>query len=138
MSMYGYSIENMGLWLDEEACKKFVEKWLRDNGEEVEYEELGYDEIQEILSDSCECSMAGDLEDGTKFPITENGVDYTSGKDIRDYVVLECNRYEQIFKPAYNSIEEIVEEMKKKTFGVLTEEYIRNNLCKVQGVVMWG
>lgn len=137
MSMYSYSIENMGLWLDKEACKKLVEKWLRENDDEAEYEELGYDEIEEILSDSCECSMAWDLEGGIKFPITENGVDYTSGEDIRKYVILDCNRYEQIFKPAYNNIEEIVEEMKKKSFGILAEDYIRNNLCKVQGVI-WG
>lgn len=136
----------MGLWLDKEACKKLVEKWLRENDEEAKYEELeygkiqkelGYDEIQDILAEEYNCAFGCDLEGGIKFSITENGVDYTSGEDIREYVILDCNNYEQIFKPAYNNIEEIVEEMKKKSFGILTEDYIRNNLCKVQGV-MWG
>ncbi len=132
MSTHYYSFEVLGLFLDEQTARKLALKIAEKENSHYDDECEPY-EVAEFLGGE----YMSEVTDGYKYPICDSGIDYGRGEFIDNYIVLECDKWPMLFKACYSSIDEIVEEFTKKTYGYLSEEYIRSNLCRIVGVG-WG
>lgn len=130
MSMRDYAVDDYGLVLDKEVMKIILSK--------LEIEPLDEDaDLSYILYDEGICECIGEFT-GEAQRINDDGYfdfsrDYESYRgDSIAYVPLA--KYPTLFKRAYFSMEEIIDEFKSKLGEYLPEDFdYRSRICHICG-----
>ena len=141
MSMREYPMGTYGLSLNEEAVFALA-KAVSEKNKDGEYKDAEPDFYADaeyisyynggLWSVTCQSDIIGEL-----IGINADGVCVDGGVSVDHCCILELDRFPGLFKQAYKDFEEIVAELKEKTLGAISEEYIRENVAVFEGVY-WG
>ena len=131
MSMREYAVSDYGMILDEETIKVIASKVYEDYSEGEE-DDWGY-----VLSDEGICDYisefigeAQSLEDDGTFTWGDNYTNYNC--DTIYYISL--SHYPTLFKKAYESMDEVIDELKSKLGEYLSEDFdYRSRICHISG-----
>lgn len=131
MSMRDYAVDDYGLLLDEKTIKfvasKVFDYWVEDG----EVYDLACD-----LYDNGICEYIGEFT-GEAQEIDGNGCYW--GEESKDFdhdmiVYVQASNYPTLFRKAYNNMNELVEEFKKKIGEYLPDDFdYRNNIRHICG-----
>lgn len=127
MSMKDYAFDDYGLLLTEETLKILASKIVIAKGEE--YSDELYENDPEFYNDLVTDEL--DIEYNSEFTgeatlVKENGAEdwddsITFNNDILRYV--RVDKYPNLFRAAYNSIDDVVEEFKAKLGEHLPDDF---------------
>ena len=133
MSMRYYAYEDYGLVLNEETRKTICEKVFAE--EPVEDEEYGM-----ALYEAEICQAAGNFT-GETFYILDNGRDNWDRSETYDddsVYYIPVDKYPTLFRSAYNDVNEMIVEFRKKIGEYLPEDFdYRSNIRHIVGTT-WG
>lgn len=123
MSMRDYAVNDYGLVLDEDMLKIIASQYCEG------YTEEDYNEDESGFHD--ELYNAGIVEyisefSGEAICITDNGIDDWRNTDTcySDWIYyIPASKVSTLFEPAYNNIEEMVNEFKEKIGKYFTENF---------------
>ena len=122
MSMEYYAVDDYGLVLDKETIKVIASKVFDDfvDNDEV-FGDWGYE-----LYDKGICDWIGEFTGEAQF-IEDDGL-FSWFSDSKNYnsdeiYYVHVRQYPTLFRPAYNNMEEIVEEFKSKLGEYLPEDF---------------
>lgn len=131
MSMRDYAMEDYGLVLDEDTINDIASQIFEDYTENTEVY-WGYE-----LYDRGICEYISEFT-GEAQEIDDNGTFYWGG-DYEGYsgealCYVPLTKYPTLFKRAYNSMDEIVDEFKSKLGKYLPEDFdYRSKICHICG-----
>lgn len=147
MSMRYYAFSEIGFVADNNLIQfikvKFIDELLDDsllNGDDDIPANHPISEIEDwVFREWMEdkgFSYDGDLEYCRLSPVKEKGVDWPSCEDGYDEVYCyQLNKFPQLFQAAYDSIEDIVKELKQQIGHLLPDNYdIASHIFFIEGV----
>ena len=130
MSMRHYAFDDYGLVLDKETVKII--------GSQV-FDDYTPDETDTVfdLCDKGICECIGEFN-GEAHEIDDDGVfswyDDSRSYDYETIAYIPLKNYPTLFKKAYNNMDEIVEEFKKKIGEYLPNDFdYRSRICHISG-----
>ena len=134
MSMREYGVDDYGLILNINDLQAFASRVLEDySDEEWEADNWG---VIDAFADKFGIEYIGDFS-GEAFAITKFGTDEWMNSDTYsgDFIYfIPVLKYPNLFKQAYNNMEELVFEFKKKIGNYLPEDFdYRNNIRHIVG-----
>lgn len=119
--IYGLYIEN------EDVFKEYLDERNRD-----------MEELRDRLYDSGAVFIDEDFEDvNIESAINNSTFDY-SNKPSEDVWILPLSKWPTLLKPAYNSEDEIITELKNKYSTILPQNYDYHNNIVYASYVVWG
>lgn len=119
--IYGLYIEN------EEVFKEYLDERNRD-----------MDELRDRLYDSGAVFIDEDFEDVYIESSIDNSTFDYSNKPSEDVWILPLSKWPTLLKPAYNSEDEIISELKDKYGQFLPQNYDYHNNIVYASYVVWG
>lgn len=119
--IYGLYIEN------EEVFKEYLDERNRD-----------MDELRDRLYDSGAVFIDEDFEDVYIESAIDNSTFDYSNKPSEDVWILPLSKWPTLLKPAYNSEDEIISELKDKYGQFLPQNYDYHNNIVYASYVVWG
>lgn len=136
MSMQYYAIDDYGLVFSENDMKYLVSHYCDDYDEE-EFKRFPYDYydcIVDMLGLICNADFNGEIT-----PINDDGFDeWNLSRPLTDETIyyLTFMKYPRLLSAVYNSIDEVVEEMKKKLSKYLPADFdYRGKLYHIVGTI---
>lgn len=135
MSMRDYGISEYGLLLDDEALQYMASKICKNYSDDA-YKDDKWDFIDEIYSTCCEylSNFTGET-----FEIDDVGDDIVGSKNNEIFyettiLYVPCNKFPKLFSTAYQSVDEIVDEMRERVGKYLPSDFdYRGNIRHIVG-----
>ncbi len=134
MSMRDYAVNDYGLLINEDMLKTIASQYCEGYTEEdYQEDECGFHD---------ELYNAGIIEYISEFTgdaicITDDGIDdwrNTYGYDADWIYYVPVKRIGTLFEPAYNNIEEMIDEFKERVGKYFTEDFdYREHICHIVG-----
>lgn len=131
MSMRDYAVDDYGLVLDEGIINDIASQIFEEYTENADVH-WGYELYEKGI-----CEYISEFT-GEAQELTDDGV-YTWGGDSKDYrcdtiCYVPTSKYPTLFKQAYSSMDEIIEEFKEKLGKYLTDDFdYRSNIRHICG-----
>lgn len=119
--IYGLYIEN------EEVFKEYLDERNRD-----------MDELRDRLYDSGAVFIDEDFEDVYIESAIDNSTFDYSNKPSEDVWILPLSKWPTLLKPAYNSEDEIIIELKNRYSPILPKDFDYHNNIVYASYVVWG
>lgn len=119
--IYGLYIEN------EEVFKEYLDERNRD-----------MDELRDRLYDSGAVFIDKDFEDVYIESAIDNSTFDYSNKPSEDVWILPLSKWPTLLKPAYNSEDEIITELKNRYSPILPKDFDYHNNIIYASYVVWG
>jgi len=147
MSMRYYAFSEIGFVADNNLITyikgsnldKFITEDMLRGPEDIPanhcIDEIDADEFREFMEDEG-FSYDGDLEYSRLSPVNEKGINWPGCIEGEEEVYCyQLGQFPQLFKAAYNSLDEIVAEIKKEIGHLLPDNYdIAKHIYYVEGV----
>lgn len=136
MSSRDYGVDDYGLLLTQDTLEIIASKYCDDYTPE-DFKEDTFSFIDELV-DAFDLSYMSDFT-GEAFKIDDDGYTEWVGIDSEAYncdllFYLPLQKYASLFRPSYNSLDEVVDEVKEKLGKYLPADFdYRNNIRHISG-----
>lgn len=128
MSSQNYNGQVYGLYIENEnVFKEYLDERNRD-----------MEELRDRLYDSGAVFIDEDFEDVNIESAIDNSTFDYSNKPSEDVWILPLSNWPTLLKPAYNSEDEIITELKNKYSVILPQNYDYHNNIVYASYVVWG
>lgn len=128
MSSHNYNGQIYGLYIENESI---FEEYLEQNDPDMW-------DIQNELFECGAVFIDGDFEDVYIESAIDNSTFDDSDKPFEDVWILPLDHWPTLLKPAYNSEEEIISELKDKYSPILPKNFDYHNNIVYASYVVWG
>ena len=128
MSSQNYNGQVYGLYIENEnVFREYLDERNRD-----------MEELRDRLYDSGAVFIDEDFEDVNIESAIDNSTFDYSNKPSEDVWILPLSKWPTLLKPAYNSEDEIISELKDKYGQLLPQNYDYHNNIVYASYVVWG
>lgn len=128
MSSQNYNGQVYGLYIEHEnVFKEYLDERNRD-----------MDELRDRLYDSGAVFIDEDFEDVYIESAIDNSTFDYSNKPSEDVWILPLSKWPTLLKPAYNSEDEIITELKNRYSPILPKDFDYHNNIVYASYVVWG
>lgn len=128
MSSQNYNGQVYGLYIENEDVFK---EYLDDRDQDME-------DLRDDLLDYGAVFIDGDFEDVHIESAVNNSTFDNSDKPFEDVWILPLSKWPTLLKPAYNSEDEIISELKSKYCMILPQDFDYHNNIVYASYVVWG
>ena len=128
MSSQNYNGQVYGLYIENEnVFKEYLDERNRD-----------MEELRDRLYDSGAVFIDEDFEDVNIESAIDNSTFDYSNKPSEDVWILQLSKWPTLLKPAYNSEDEIITELKNRYSPILPKDFDYHNNIVYASYVVWG